>query len=262
MTEKKGYILLRSKIQDHWLWSDKPFSKGQAWVDLLLMARWKDEPDYVNVKDTLVTVNRGQLIRSKKTLAERWGWSTKKVTNFLQILKKENQIKTCSDNKTTYISIVNYNDYQSQETQRKTRGKPKENQKKTEEEREEREERYILDTSVSNKGAPSLEKKFTLGNLDYEVLDDKQKQYFLEKAPDVNILDLIEDMKLYCVSKGKRYDCYYAALQGWARKEQAKIKINEKKGSYYAGKSNSSAGQQSAHDKATASILRVFNEDS
>lgn len=27
---------------DNWVWQDKPFSHGQAWVDMILMANHKD----------------------------------------------------------------------------------------------------------------------------------------------------------------------------------------------------------------------------
>ena len=37
--EKKdasGWIKVSRAIQEHWVWDEKPFSKGQAWIDLLL----------------------------------------------------------------------------------------------------------------------------------------------------------------------------------------------------------------------------------
>ena len=37
-----GFLKLSRRITDHWLWTDKPFSKGQAWIDLLLLANYED----------------------------------------------------------------------------------------------------------------------------------------------------------------------------------------------------------------------------
>jgi len=40
--EGKGWIRVYRSIQEHWLWQEKPFSKGQAWLDLLLSANHQD----------------------------------------------------------------------------------------------------------------------------------------------------------------------------------------------------------------------------
>lgn len=37
-----GWVVLDRKIMDNWVWQDKPFSHGQAWVDMILMANHKD----------------------------------------------------------------------------------------------------------------------------------------------------------------------------------------------------------------------------
>jgi hypothetical protein len=34
----KGFVSIHREIMDHWIWQDKPVSKGQAWVDLILLA--------------------------------------------------------------------------------------------------------------------------------------------------------------------------------------------------------------------------------
>ena len=33
----EGWVKTYRSLTDHWVWQDKPFSKGQAWMDLLLM---------------------------------------------------------------------------------------------------------------------------------------------------------------------------------------------------------------------------------
>lgn len=38
-----GWICLHRKIQESWLWELKPFSKGQAWIDLLINANFEDK---------------------------------------------------------------------------------------------------------------------------------------------------------------------------------------------------------------------------
>ena len=44
---EKGYITINRKLQKHWLWDDKPFSKGQAWIDMLMRARHTEEKKLV-----------------------------------------------------------------------------------------------------------------------------------------------------------------------------------------------------------------------
>ena len=106
----KGWISLYRSIQDHWLWQEKPFSKAQAWLDLLLSANHQDKK--IVFDSNLVEVKRGEFITSIRKLCERWGWSNSKVTKFLETLQLDGMITYKSDTKKTTINIVNYNVYQ------------------------------------------------------------------------------------------------------------------------------------------------------
>ena len=121
MSTDKGYIKLYRDIRDHWLWDDKPFSKGQAWTDLLMMMNHKDREVMFNGKIT--TVNRGSRITSLRKLADRWGWSIHKVSDFLYTLEETGMISQKRDSKKTLINVVNYGFYQGQED---TKGTAKE----------------------------------------------------------------------------------------------------------------------------------------
>ena len=48
MSKKSGYISLYRSIQKHPLWEDKPFTKGQAWIDLLLRASYDENETFFN----------------------------------------------------------------------------------------------------------------------------------------------------------------------------------------------------------------------
>lgn len=109
-----GWIKLYRTITEHWLWEDKPFSKGQAWIDMLLMAN-HDEKKFL-LGNEIVTVERGSFVTSELKLMERWGWSKSKVRNFLKMLEDEQMIIKNSDKKKTTITIVNYSNYQDTET--------------------------------------------------------------------------------------------------------------------------------------------------
>lgn len=139
-----GWIKVYRDLEDHWLWEDKPFSRGQAFINLLMMVNHQDNKILFN--GDLIEVKRGQRITSLRKLSEEWGWSTKKTKKFLELLEKDNMVTVESDNKKTLITIVNYGVYQdkgnteetqrkqegnSEETERKFKRKTKEKQKKT-----------------------------------------------------------------------------------------------------------------------------------
>ena len=106
----KGWISLYRSIQDNWLWEEKPFSKAQAWLDLLLSANHKEAK--ILMDNTLIKLEKGSFFTSELKLADRWGWSKKKVRNFLELLSNDNMIVKESTKKGTKITIVNYEVYQ------------------------------------------------------------------------------------------------------------------------------------------------------
>ena len=110
---QQGWLKIHRKIIDNFLWEDKPFSRGQAWIDLLLMANHEDKKVMFGGK--IVEIKRGQKITSIRNLCERWGWSNSKVKYFFQQLKCEKMLDYKSDSKKTLYTIENYNDYQDKE---------------------------------------------------------------------------------------------------------------------------------------------------
>ena len=108
--ENKGWISLYRKIQDSWLWQDKPFSRGQAFVDLLLLANHQNRKVMFN--GNLIELKRGEFITSIRKLCNKWGWSNSKVKKFLDVLQIDEMIFYKSDTKKTIINIINYKVYQ------------------------------------------------------------------------------------------------------------------------------------------------------
>ncbi len=109
---KRGWISLHRQIQDHWLWEDRPFSRGQAWIDLLMLANHEDKK--IIFDGNLFDVKRGQIITSLRKIGERWGWSKNKVCKFLEVLEADEMLIQIRDTKKTAISIANYGVYQNQ----------------------------------------------------------------------------------------------------------------------------------------------------
>lgn len=111
---KSGYIKIDRGILKHWLWEDKPFSKGQAWIDLLLLAVWKESKELY--RGELVERTPGEIFCSIEWLADKWGWNRKTVMRFLDVLERDNMITQTRTKKGTTITIVNWTVYQTQGT--------------------------------------------------------------------------------------------------------------------------------------------------
>jgi len=105
-----GWIKLYRQIQDSWLWEEIPFSKGQAWIDLVLLANHQDKK--VMWEGNLTIIKRGQFVTSIRKLSERWGWNKDKTLNFLRSLEADTMIDRDSDSKRTLITIAKYRDFQ------------------------------------------------------------------------------------------------------------------------------------------------------
>ena len=116
----EGWIFLDRRIRDHWIYSEQPFSRFQAWIDLILSANFRDKTIMVNGKPFLV--RRGSFLTSVRKLSERWGWSRGKVSRFLSVLQTDGMIETGTPNG-TLITVVNYGVYQvRRDTKRDTNG--------------------------------------------------------------------------------------------------------------------------------------------
>lgn len=112
----RGWVKIYRKIQDHWIWDDKPFSKQAAWIDMLLLASHTDNEFLLG--NQVLKNEVGSFITSELKLADRWGWGRKKVRLFLELLQNEQMIVKKGDNKKTAVTIVNYSVYANGEQEK------------------------------------------------------------------------------------------------------------------------------------------------
>lgn len=105
-----GYFKVDRQIFTHWLWEDKPFSKGQAWIDLIGLANYEDGK--TPYKGEIVKCERGTVYRSISFLAKRWGWSRDKTRTFLKLLESDSMIRLKATTNQTTITLINYGKYQ------------------------------------------------------------------------------------------------------------------------------------------------------
>jgi hypothetical protein len=107
----KGFVTIYRSTQDHWIWQGEKYSRGQAWIDLILSANHKPKSILINSK--LIQIQRGQFFTSIRKLAARWQWSKDKTQNYLKLLEKQDMIIRETQTHTgTLITIVNYSKYQ------------------------------------------------------------------------------------------------------------------------------------------------------
>lgn len=106
---KQGWVPVKRQIQEHWLWKDKPFSQGQAWIDLIMLANYEDKK--MPYKGEIITCERGTVNLSISYLANRWGWSRDKTRRFLKLLESDGMVTVKATTHRTTITLENYSVY-------------------------------------------------------------------------------------------------------------------------------------------------------
>lgn len=109
-----GWIKLYRDLVEDDMWLCEPFTKGQAWVDLLMMANYKDGEFYHGNSSEII--KRGSFATSELKLMNRWKWSKNKVRNFLKLLENKKMIACDKNRIRTTITIVNYCTFQDLQT--------------------------------------------------------------------------------------------------------------------------------------------------
>lgn len=106
-----GWIKIHRQILDSEIWTAERFSKGQAWVDLLMLANY--QPRTIFIRGIELRILKGQVAYSQLSLAKRWQWNCKTIVTFLRWLEKRGMVETKTNNQTTVITIKNYSLYQT-----------------------------------------------------------------------------------------------------------------------------------------------------
>ncbi len=111
-----GYINIYRSIREDPFYKQKPFSKGHAWVDLLILANYTDVKDVAG--DHVKVYERGKIYRSMQWLADEWGWDRRKVKRFLMALESDGKVSVevlrGGTTNGCVITVVNYGKFQYQ----------------------------------------------------------------------------------------------------------------------------------------------------
>lgn len=92
----------------------EPFTKWQAWCDLILSAYFA--PSEFFVRGIKVKAKRGCVYNGAIGLAEKWKWSRGKAERFLKYLVEDKRISLQKSNVITCITILNYEKFQQNES--------------------------------------------------------------------------------------------------------------------------------------------------
>ena len=110
-----GWFKIQREIEDHWIWkSDEPFDKRSAWIDLIMLANYKDRRTMDG--ESVVLRKRGDVNYSMLWLAKRWKWDRRKVKRFLMALERDGMVSLNSTSHGTTITIENYAKHQDSGT--------------------------------------------------------------------------------------------------------------------------------------------------
>lgn len=221
----QGWIKIHRDLLDNELWSDKPFTKGQAWVDLLLLANHRDKN--VLLGNCTELVERGSFITSELKLMERWGWGRKKVKLFLNFLESQKMIERNANNKRTAITIVNYGFYQDCDL-------PKEQQKDS--------KRTAKEQRRDSTGTAKEHKQERKNERMKEYIDTNVsiKQHSIQSIIDAwNQLEPYGIKMIYRINQGsKRYTSLIALLEQFGEEKVIQAVDKVKQSDFLQGKTD------------------------
>jgi len=128
----EGYIPLFRRFLDNELWTEKrKFSKAEAWIDLMFMARYGKETEEIIDRGELIKIGYGEILTSIKTLAKKWHRSETWVRALLEHLESKRSIKKhIKKNRRTIIEVVKLGYFQELVKKRSTERLTEEAQKK------------------------------------------------------------------------------------------------------------------------------------
>jgi len=164
-------IKLHRQIEDNPLWFSEPFTRWQAWVDLLLLANHSD--GFFYVRWNKIEVPRGCVGRAERTFQDRWKRSRDKVRKFLNDLEKSKNIIQQKNRLCSIYFIVNWDIYQTTD---QTTEKPQKNHRKTNTRRIE--EKNIIITGTSNQEIDESIKNQIKEIIPLEVLKEEKEKYY------------------------------------------------------------------------------------
>lgn len=222
--ERTTFFTIDRKLLESEWWISEPFTKPQAWVDLIGMANYNDVKRMEG--DQMVTYSRGSVVTSVRTLANRWHWSQEKVRNYLAALESDSMASTKKSARGIVVTLENYAFYQDtrRKTERKTENRPSTDRAVTE--HSPRQKNNITNITNHNKEREGLTPRGPYGRV---TLSDGDFEKFKKDYPE-DAQRYIGELDAYMEQYGKSYGNCFPALYRWAKCEvEYKARHPEKK---------------------------------
>ena len=193
--------------------SDIFYNKPHAWFKI-----WFYLVNKANHKDNKL-FKRGTCFMKYEWIMEKTKATSSQIKHCIEYLKHARQIATQKKTRGLLVTIIKYDFYQTlnnyyyaeSQTERKTKGKQKENKSHT-----------ILKNDKNDKND---KKKREYAPLVFMTEEEHQK--LLSELGDPLTKEYIKDLSLYLQSKGKRYKSHYATILAWHRKDEKEGKVRK-----------------------------------
>lgn len=109
-----GWVKLHRSITNHWVFEDAEFFR--CWMLMIMDANHQTRKHMFN--GSLMTIERGQFIFGLEAYNRKTGMTIARLRRLLSMLETEGMINRQKTNKFSLISIVKYEDYQSDDRQK------------------------------------------------------------------------------------------------------------------------------------------------
>lgn len=111
--DDSGYIKIPRYFFSDRLWKAiRTLSECEAWIDLIQSAQCRSTVTIERIVAVgEVTYGRGQYPTSVRCLAKKWGWTTRKVSAFLDLMKRVGAINVEPLQNVSIITINNFDDF-------------------------------------------------------------------------------------------------------------------------------------------------------
>lgn len=227
--EKTTFFTIDRKLLESDFWLSEPFSKPQAWVDLIGLANFGDVKRIEGSE--MKVYKRGDVVTSIRTLAERWHWSREKVRNYLSALESDGMSTTKKTTRGIVVTLENYDFYQLSAKQKdhKTDHRPTTDRPLTD--HPPTQNNNTNNTNNTDKRERGELRSF--GPNGRLALTDQELFSFRQQYPE-EADRFIEELDEYKSATGKNYKNDYAALKRWARND-GKYSKQSSSGRYKSG---------------------------
>lgn len=205
-TKDTGWVRIYRTLAEDDMWLSEPFTVGQAWVDLIIMANYADVDHFF--KGKFQSIKRGQVAISVRFLAERWKWSKDRVARTLKMFEKAEMVSISATPTGTLLTIENYEKYQTGRDSNKYSNKDtdKDTGKDTDK-----------DNNKNNKNEKNGKEIYSAFANVY--LSGSEYQSLLSAYGEEQLSELIESLGEYKAASGREYKNDAAAIKTFARRQ-------------------------------------------